>query len=87
MRADDNVVASWYDLLPEVGDRSMTLQIPPGGAFEFPDVYDAPLHAIYQTQAPFYANARLIVPEGFSGSVVMPLFVQSIGGPTGRRYT
>ena len=40
---------------------------------------DAPLHAIYQTQAPSYANARLIVPAGFSGSVVMPLFVQSIG--------
>jgi hypothetical protein len=77
-RTDTYVVAGagW---LPLINDSSMLFTIPAGGTFEFPDVYEAPLSALDLVRVPSYANARLIVPEGFSGSVSMPLVVQSVG--------
>jgi concanavalin A-like lectin/glucanase superfamily protein/chitobiase/beta-hexosaminidase-like protein/putative Ig domain-containing protein len=75
----DNGVVTWYDSVPVVGDSSMVFEIPPGGTFEFPDVYDAPLSSVYGTRVLSYTNARLIVPSGFSGTVRMPLVIQSIG--------
>ena len=75
----DNAVMPWYDSVPVLGDSSMAFEIPPGGTFEFPDIYDGPLSSTYATRVPSYANARLIVPEGFSGTVSMPLVIQSIG--------
>ncbi len=74
----DNSVVQWYSDLP-IADPSMTLQVPPGATFEFPDIFDSPLSAIYQTAVPTYTNARLIVPAGFTGSVTMPLIIQSVG--------
>ncbi len=75
----DNTVIAWYDSLPDLGDSSMVFEIPPGGTFEFPDVYDSPLSSVYGTRVPTYANARLIVPEAFAGTVTIPLVIQSIG--------
>jgi hypothetical protein len=77
-RADTHVNAGAAEL-PLLNDSSMLFEIPPAGTFEFPDVYDMPLSALYLARVPSYANARLIVPEGFSGSVSMPLVIQSIG--------
>jgi hypothetical protein len=78
---DDNRVSGEYSTAPVVSASPMTLMIPPGGAFEFPDVYDAPLSALDLSRVPssLYSNARLIVPAGFSGTVRMPLVIQSIG--------
>ena len=75
----DNSVFDWYNGVPAVGDSSMTFEIPPGGTFEFPDLYDRPLAAVYGSRVPSYANARLIVPAGFSGTLTLPLVIQSIG--------
>ena len=60
-------------------DSPMILEIPPGATLEFPDVYESPLDATLLTNVPSYANARLVIPAGFSGTVPMPLFVHSIG--------
>ncbi len=76
---DDNSPFDWYNWVPAVGDSSMTFEIPPGGVFEFPDLYDGPLTTVYGTQVPSYANARLVVPAGFSGTLSLPLVIQSIG--------
>ncbi len=75
----DNTVFDWYNLVPALADSSMIFQIPPGGTFEFPDLYDGPLVATYGSQVPSYANARLVVPAGFSGTLSLPLVIQSIG--------
>src|SRR5262245_38920939 len=60
-------------------DYPLSLEIPAGGAFEFPDVYDAPVVTRMGTFVPSYANARLIVPAGFAGTVASGLMIHSIG--------
>ncbi len=57
----------------------VTLEIPAGGTFEFPDLYDAPLVTQYLSMVPSYTNARLVVPAGFSGTLSVPLIIHSIG--------
>jgi len=86
---DNSLQAGFY--LDTLADAPPSFEIPPDGVFEFPDVYDAPLAAVRSnpgslddgtgnaSYVPSYTNARLIVPAGFSGTISMPLIIQSIG--------
>jgi hypothetical protein len=55
------------------------MQIPPGGILEFPDVFGPPLLSYYLTDVPYYSNARLTIPKGWTGTVNTPLVIHSIG--------
>ena len=76
--SNDNVLMPNYDE-NQLLNAPMTFDLPPNGSFEFPAVYDSPLHTTEGNDAPRYTNARLTVPAGWSGSVSVPLFTQSVG--------
>ncbi len=62
-----------------VANYLLNMQIPAGGAFDFPAVFAAPIHTLYFTQAPSYTNARLTIPSGWTGTLNTPLVIHSIG--------
>ena len=75
---DDNGVYLWNygDTIP---NYLLNIQIPSGGIFEFPAVFAAPIRTLYNKVAPFYTNARLIVPRRWAGTLNTPLVIHSIG--------
>lgn len=73
----DNVTDTWaYDDI--VNSYSLNMQIPPSGILELPAVFGAPVHTTW-TDAPYYTNARLTVPRGWSGALDTTLALHSIG--------
>ena len=75
---DNNQTSAGYTVNP-VTNYNFKIDIPPGGNFEFPDIYDSPLKTTGGQTETEYANARLIVPRGWSGTVGIPLVIHSIG--------
>ena len=75
----NNAVQPWYTDPAVLVDPPMTFTAPAGSVLEFPDLYDAPLYSVEHAPLNGYANARLMLPAGFEGSVAMPLVIQSIG--------
>ena len=58
---------------------ALQLQLPPNGTLDFPSIFSPQLKGSYDFSfSPKYTNARLRVPNGWSGNLGIPLVVQSI---------
>jgi hypothetical protein len=74
----DNVPYTWYSD-NTLNNYSLDMQIPAGGILEFPTVFGVSLLSYSLTDVPYYSNARLTVPRGWTGTVNTPLVIHSIG--------
>jgi hypothetical protein len=72
----DNYILSTDNQLPSY---ELQFQIPPSGLFEFPRTFSPNLTGESNYSAPpIYTNARLVVPNGWTGTIDIPLVVQTI---------
>jgi len=73
----NNKVNDWYSSNPLT--YRLFIDIPPAGRVEFPKIFVTPLNLTYDSTAKSYTNARLVVPQHWTGTVKSSLLVHAIG--------
>ena len=66
-----------YDFI--ANNYLLNLQLPAGGILEFPAVFASPIHTSDFNEAPYYTDARLTIPSGWTGTLDTTLVIHSIG--------
>jgi hypothetical protein len=75
----NNLAWDFYTAMPTV-QRTMEINLPPGGAIAFPGPWDdAPLD-IQGAPIPSYANLMVSLPQGWLGTQRLPLVLSAIRG-------
>ncbi|CAB1084452.1 hypothetical protein D1AOALGA4SA_11972 [Olavius algarvensis Delta 1 endosymbiont] len=74
----DNKISTWFS--DPVHAYRLNIAIPPGGTFEFPARYENELRIGNISNRQNFANAKLTIPAGWTGSVSIPLVIHSIKG-------
>jgi len=74
---EDNAVSPWYHggINPAY---QLKYQLPPAGVLEFPYIFDSSLQTLFNTFAPRYTNARILIPKDSTFDADIPLVVHSI---------
>jgi hypothetical protein len=57
----------------------LNIDVPAGGRLELPAIFASPLHTPYDVDVPWYSNARLTIPSGWTGTIDAPFVIHSIG--------
>jgi hypothetical protein len=75
----DNLAWDFYTVLPTV-QRTMELNLPPGGAIAFPGPWESAPRNIQGEPLPQYANLMVTLPQGWLGTQRLPLILVGIRG-------
>ena len=76
--ANNNNISDWYSAL--LKEYQLTFTLPPQATLELPGRYEPFLINYIGDTISRYANARLTIPEGFSGKIDIPLVLHAVNG-------